>query len=54
MAESDYKVSLGIELNEKQLNAVKTTINNLVDKERKIDINIDKNFFKIFIVRSCE
>lgn len=42
MAE-DYRVSLGIELNDKQLNTVKTTINNLVDKERKINLDIDFN-----------
>ena len=42
MAE-DYRINLGIDLDDKQLNAVKTTINNLVDKERKINLDIDFN-----------
>ena len=42
MAE-DYRVSLGIDINDKQLSTVKTTINNLVDKERKINLDIDFN-----------
>ena len=38
----DYKIDLGIKLNESQLATVKTTIDNL-SKERQIDLNIDFN-----------
>ena len=39
----NYKIELGVKLNDQQLNTVKTTINNLVDKERKINLDIDFN-----------
>ena len=41
MTDNQYKIELGVGLNDQQLNTVKTTINNLVDKERKINLDID-------------
>lgn len=43
MAKNDYKVILGVELNQSQLKSVEQSIDNLVKKNRDINIDVDFN-----------